>query len=372
MWLLQWKFWYNETYKQTDLWCFLGMNYSNTTQPPSCGGLPRGNSTDFSSVFTREVCPVLYALICIAGLILNGLAAWIFFRVPSSSGMVVYLKNMVVADLLMLFSFPWRMANDLGLGGWYLRMVVCRYTAVLFYLGMYTGIIFMSLISLERYVKIVHASSCSTGPWSLRTVTFLQQVTVARGLGFLSWALMLVCMLPNTLLTNKPAAEACSCMDLKSELGRRWHDISAHSVVAIFWMTLVFMCFCYTSIAWQVYSSYRKVKRGSRKASRKSNRSIFSLLAVFFVCFVPYHVCRVPYTLSQRFNTSLSAQTQYHLFQAKEATLLMASFNVCLDPLVYFLMCRSFRELLLRRKQSTAEAISGAPSFTNRLSTSNL
>lgn len=346
------------------------MNYSNTSQPHGCRGLPRGNITDFSSVFTREVCPVLYALICAAGLILNGLAAWIFFRVPSTSGMVVYLKNMVLADLLMLFSFPWRVANDLGLGGWYLGLVVCRYTAVLFYLGMYTSIIFMSLISLERYVKIVHASSCSAGPCPLRT-TFLQQVSVARCLVFLSWALMLFCMLPNTLLTNKPAAEGCSCMDMKSELGRRWHDISAHSAVVIFWVTLVFMSFCYSSIAWQVYSSYRKVKRGSSKASRKSNQSIFSLLAVFFVCFVPYHVCRVPYTLSQRFNTSLSTQTQFYLFQTKEVTQLMASFNVCLDPLVYFLMCRTFRELLLR-KQSTADAINGVPSATNRLSTSNL
>lgn len=346
------------------------MNYSNTTQLPGCGGL-RANSTDFGSVFTRDVCPVLYALICAIGLILNGLAAWIFFRVPNTSGMVVYLKNMVVADLLMLFSFPWRVANDLGLGGWYLRMVVCRYTAVLFYLGMYTGIIFMSLISLERYVKIVHTSSCLTGPCTLRTFTFLQQVTVARFLGFLSWALMLFCMLPNTLLTNKPAVDTCSCMDMKSKFGRRWHDISAHSAVAIFWVTLVFMCFCYSSIAWQVYSSYRKVKRGSSKASRKSNRSIFSLLAVFFVCFVPYHVCRVPYTLSQRFNTSLSIQSQVHLLQAKEVTLLMASFNVCLDPLVYFLMCRTFRELLLR-KQSTADVITGVPSVTNRLSSSNL
>ncbi|XP_026790552.3 P2Y purinoceptor 14 [Pangasianodon hypophthalmus] len=347
------------------------MNYSNTTQPPSCGGLPRGNSTDFSSVFTREVLPVLYGLICVAGLILNGLAAWIFFQVPNTSGLVVYLKNMVVADLLMLFSFPWRVANDLGLGGWYLRLVVCRYTAVLFYLGMYTGIIFMSLISLERYVKIVHASSSSPRTCSLRASTFLQQVTVAKCLVFLSWAMMLLCMLPNTLLTNKPAAEGCSCMDLKSELGRRWHDISVHSVVAIFWVTLVFMSFCYSSIAWQVYRSYRRVRRGSSIASRKSNQSIFSLLAVFFLCFVPYHVCRVPYTLSQRFNTSLSTQTQFQLFQAKEVTLLMASFNVCLDPLVYFLMCRTFRELLLH-KLSTAEAINGMPSVTNRLSTSNL
>lgn len=365
MWLeLQWQVTY-------DLWYFSGMNYSNTTLPPSNGVFPGGNGTNYSSVFTREVLPVLYGLICAIGLILNGLAAWIFFRVPSTSGLVIYLKNMVVADLLMLLSFPWRVANDLNLGGWFLRLVVCRYTAVLFYLGMYTGIIFMSLISLERYVKIVHATSCSARPCSLWVSTLLQQVTVARCLVFLSWALMLLCMLPNTLLTNKPAADVSSCMDLKSDLGRRWHEISVHCAVAIFWVTLVFMTFCYSSIACQVYRSYRRVKRGKSQAKRRSNQSIFSLLAVFFLCFVPYHVCRVPYTLSQRFNTSLSTQTQFQLFQAKEATLFMASFNVCLDPLVYFLMCRAFRELFLQ-KLSTTEATKGMPSVTHRLSTSNL
>ncbi|KAF4086175.1 hypothetical protein AMELA_G00103240, partial [Ameiurus melas] len=93
------------------------MNYSNSTQPHGCRDLQHGNSTDFSSAFTQLVLPVLYTLTCPIGLILNGLAAWIFFQVPSTSGLVVYLKNMVVADLLMLFSFPWRVANDLGFGG---------------------------------------------------------------------------------------------------------------------------------------------------------------------------------------------------------------------------------------------------------------
>ncbi|GAA6098589.1 P2Y purinoceptor 14 [Tachysurus ichikawai] len=347
------------------------MNYSNYTLPPSSVGLPGGNYTNSSSVFTHEVLPVLYALICAVGMILNGFAAWIFFRVPSTSGLVVYLKNILVADLLMLFSFPWRVVKDRGLGGSYLELVVCRYTAVLFYIGMYTGIIFMSLISLERYIKIVHASSCSARPCSLWVSSFLQQVIVARCLVLLSWALMLLCMLPNTLLTNKPAVEGSSCMDLKSELGRQWHKVSAHCAVGIFWVSLVLMTFCYSSISYQVYHSYQRVKKGRSKAKQKSNQSIFSLLAVFFFCFVPYHVCRVPYTMSQSFNTSLSNQTQLQLFQAKEVTLFMASFNVCLDPLVYFLMCRAFRELFLQ-KLSTAETINGIPSVTLKVSTSNL
>ncbi|XP_072547929.1 P2Y purinoceptor 14 [Salminus brasiliensis] len=349
------------------------MNYNNATPTLGCGGQKAGNKTDFSSVFTQQGLPVLYALICASGLVLNSLAAWIFFRVPSTSGLVVYLKNMVVADLLMLLSFPWRVASDLGFGGWWMKLVVCRYTAVLFYLSMYTGIAFMSLISMERYVKIVRgsASSSSSRRCYFSTSSLLQRVPVARVLAFMVWTLLLVCMLPNTLLTNRPAAEGCSCVELKSSLGRRWHEVSTHLIVAIFWLTLALMAFCYTSIARHVYRSYKRVNRDGSEASRKSNRSIFSLLAVFFLCFVPYHVCRVPYTLSQRPGIKLSPHTRFQLFQAKEATLFLSALNVCLDPVIYFLMCRTFRELLLRRL-STAEVENRRPSVTNGLSVSNL
>ncbi|XP_026861671.2 P2Y purinoceptor 14 [Electrophorus electricus] len=341
------------------------MNYINGTHGDSCGSPAPSNRTDFSSVFTQHVLPALYTLICAAGLILNGSAALIFFRVPSTSGMVVYLKNMVLADFLMLLSYPWRVASDLGMGGWRLRLAVCRYTAVLFYLGMYTGIAFMSLIGLERYVKIVLASA------SQPCTALLQRLPMARALALLTWALLLLCMLPNMLLTDRPPAESCSCMQLKSPLGRRWHDISAHLAVAVFWAALALMTFCYASIARHVCRSYRRVQRGGSEVGRRSNRSIFSLLAVFVVCFVPYHICRVPYTLSQRPGARFSEHSRVQLFQAKEATLFLSALNVCLDPIIYFMMCRTFREALLR-KMSTSYMESRRPSVSNGLSVNNL
>ncbi|KAL1260091.1 hypothetical protein QQF64_007918 [Cirrhinus molitorella] len=314
------------------------MDYINTTQTET------KNSTNISSVFTHQVLPVLYTIICMCAFILNGLAAWIFFRVPSSSALIVYLKNMVVADILMLFTYPWRVVGDLGYGGLQLKLIVCRYTAVLFYLSMYTGITFMSLISLERYFKIV----CSTSSVSY----FLQRVLVAKTLALLTWGVMMFFMLPNAILTNQPMPKVFSCMALKSDLGWRWHETSAHFNVGIFWVAFLLMVFCYTSIACHVYRSYKRVQRDSSKARRQSNRSIFSLLAVFFFCFVPYHVCRVPYTFSQRHKDDFSNHTHFILFQVKEATLFLSALNVCLDPVIYFFMCRTFRELLLQKMSS--------------------
>ncbi|KAM9362022.1 P2Y purinoceptor 14-like [Symphorus nematophorus] len=315
------------------------------------------NQSDFSSVFMHHILPPLYLAICVVGVSLNSVAAWIFFRVPSDSGLVVYLKNMVVADLFMLASFPFRVAAQVGLGGWHIHVVMCRYTAVLFYSSMYVGILFMGLISLERYVKIVHhtspssSSSCRSLLGGGSCLHLLQSVGFARVLALLTWSLLLLCVLPNVLLTSQPANQENSrhCMQLKTPLGVQWHRVSTLFSVRLFWMTLLVLAFCYASIACRVYQSYRRARCNNSDARRKSNRSIFSILAVFFVCFVPYHACRVPYTLSQMPGLNFSRDSRFLLFQLKEGTLFMSALNVCLDPVIYFLMCRTFRESLLRK-----------------------
>lgn len=335
------------------------------------------NQSDFSSIFTQDVLPLLYFLMALAGTILNGVAAWIFFRVPSDSGLVVYLKNMVVADLLMLATFPFRLAAQLGLGGWRLHVVMCRYTSVLFYSSMYVGILFMGFISLERYVKIVRPpASASSSPSCLARVggaTWLhlvQTVAFARVLALLTWSFLLLCVLPNVLLTSAPARRDNSrhCMQLKTALGVQWHRVSSFFSVGLFWATLLVLVFCYSSIACRVYRSYRRVPRSNSAICRKSNRSIASLLAVFALCFVPYHVCRVPYTLSQMPAADFSWRSRFLLYQIKEGTLFLSALNVCLDPIIYFLMCGTFRESLLKKLLGPE----GGRSLTTAQSLSNI
>ncbi|KAM9811644.1 P2Y purinoceptor 14 [Syngnathus typhle] len=329
------------------------------------------NQSDASGVLTHGVLPWLYLLLCAAGVPLNGAAAWIFFRVPSDSALVVYLKNMAVADLLMLATFPFRVAAQLGLGGWRLHVVLCRYTSVLFYSSMYVGILFMGLISLERYVKVVRR------PGGSASAHFLQRVGAARLLALLAWSLLILCVLPNAVLTGgRPADRETSrhCMRLKSPLGVQWHRVSTFFSVGLFWLTLLVLAFCYSSITRRIYRSSRPQGGGgggSRRhgddVRRKSNRSIFCILAVFVICFVPYHVCRVPYTLSQMPASGFSRASRLLLFQAKEATLFLSAVNVCLDPVIYFLMCHRFRESLLAKlsRGDGSVSLTAAPSLSN-------
>ncbi|KAK0148074.1 P2Y purinoceptor 14 [Merluccius polli] len=302
--------------------------------------LPAGQS-ELSSPFTQQLLPPLYLLVCVVGVVLNGPAAWLLLHVPSERPLVVYLKNMVGADLLLLSTLPLKVGAELGLGGRGLHVAVCRYSAVLFYSSMYVGIVFMGLISLDRYITITRHASSSSSP--------LHRVGVARVLALVTWCLLLFSVLPNAVLTSRSSHpnSSVSCMALKTPLGLQWHRVSSLCSVALFWAMLLLLCFCYSSIARRIYRSSRRERGGG--ACRRSGRSIFILLLVFLLCFVPYHACRVPYTLSQIPGARYSAHTRYVLFQLKEVTLLLSSANVCLDPLIYFFMCRSFRDSLLRK-----------------------
>lgn len=121
----------------------------------------------------------------------------------------------------------------------------------------------------------------------------------------------------------------------------------------IFWGTLVLMVFCYTFISQRVYQSYKASRSTSRAASRRTTSKVFVVLVVFFICFAPFHFARVPYTLTQTHRTARTCEAQTALYTTKATTLWLSATNVCLDPLIYVLLCKAFRRRLiatLRRK----------------------
>ncbi|NWH92896.1 P2Y14 protein, partial [Aegithalos caudatus] len=315
-----------------------------------------GNDCNHSTVVTTTVIPLLYCFIFLAGLPLNALAAWVFLSVPSTKSFIVYLKNIAVADLLMSLTFPFKILSDSELGPAKLTLIVCRYTAVVFYMNMYIGIAFFGLIGFDRYYKIVKPLFTS----------FVHTVNYSKAVSIIVWLLLMVISFPNMILTNE-GNDFRKCIGLKSVQGVQWHKATTYICTGIFWIVFFLLIVFYTSISKKIYSSYKKFRRHSDMAKRKTSRNIFTIMLVFVICFVPYHLCRIPYTVSQT-RDQITCQSKIFLFHAKEFTLVLSAANICLDPIIYFFLCLPFREKLYQKLHLKLKASSKVEIYKSRRS----
>lgn len=305
--------------------------------PPNCSNLS-SPAPEASWTFTS-----LYSLVFVAGLLLNSMAAWVFFQIRTKKRtFMLYLRNMVAADLLMTLTLPVTIFTEANVGPWQLKVMSCRYTAVIYYCCMYTNILFLGLVALDRYLKIVRPFGGNCGD-------FLYSYSFTMAMAAMVWLAMLGLSLPNTILTSEEPKEdiAHSCQCLKSVLGQNWHQVVVYINIGIFFTVLIILMLCYVSIFKHIRLSsaqFVKVAPAGQRES-KSGQNILVVLVVFFICFVPYHLWRVPFTLGQN-QSNFSEEVQDVLLKGKKATLFMSCCNVCLDPIIYFFMCKSFRSKL--------------------------
>lgn len=222
-----------------------------------------------------------------------------------------------------------------------LRVFVCRVSSVLFYLTMYMSILFFGLISIDRCRKTLQPfKGTNAGRLARRKL-----------LSTAIWVFLLALCLPNVILTSKvPSSPYFKCSDLKTDGGLRWHEVVNHVCQVVFWGNLVTVIICYALITRELYRSYARTKSrmAGKQSRRPMNANVFLVLAVFFVCFVPFHFARVPYTMSQTRGPLFHCRLKLFFFQLKESTLFLSSLNSLLDPLIYFFLCRSFRTTLFK------------------------
>ncbi|KAI3354450.1 hypothetical protein L3Q82_018509, partial [Scortum barcoo] len=300
---------------------------------------------------------LVYSLVFLVGLILNGFTLKVYFcqaQQQASSSVTIYLKNLAAADFLISLCLPIRITNYAS-SSVSIRQVYCNFGASAFYLNMYASILFMGYIAANRYLKIVHPLGTHV----------LQTVRAAHIISIVTWVFLLAITTTYiilSILTQEPLQSipiTVSCDVLHSKHLSLFYKIIHSSSAAIFLLVLVSLVFFYYNTSRRLSEAQqRQPASSSSKKLAKSRRNMLVLVSVFCVCFVPYHLVRLPYAF-------LKMQCSQVFFYLKEITIMVSVLNVCLDPLIiYFIFCKAFRAQLSLRKvfSSTQTARDGANS----------
>ncbi|KAM4609370.1 putative G-protein coupled receptor 82 [Polymixia lowei] len=337
---------------------------------------------------TLFLLPSLYALLFLTGLPGNALSLWVFLRhISTKTPTHVYLYHLSFSNLLLSLTAPFLAAYYSRASVWPRTGVLCRLvlhgaTPVL-HTNIYIGVIILTWVALSRFATLIrhtHASRPSACAGLLPRAFFacLGRASFARGVCAVVWVAVVGAIVPVTAYYSvKEAAggdEALAgedgvnggvgvCYSPAVEMGGRVSAV--YSVPAI---TLFYVCFLLVLLSYMTV--WRHIRRSRRCANitdshsllGKVLRNIVVIQVVLIVCLLPHHVFK------PIFISLVNAQPQLvhagHSFSLKNFLLLLAVARASADPVIYFLLDKTFRNhtLSLLRLHPHAFSSSQSPS----------
>ncbi|KAL7836060.1 hypothetical protein SRHO_G00284070 [Serrasalmus rhombeus] len=212
---------------------------------------------------------VLCSLLFVEGFYGNAFIVWIFKADNQLKSMTdVCLLNLALADLLLVLSLPF-LAHYAG-NSWIFGRTMC--TIGIYYVGIYSGIFFIVLMSISRYLAVVHA---------LRVQTKMYWIVAS----LVVWILAVAASFPELghLGTEEKHGEVLCSAYLS------YHPNHYLRIIGFFKMNmlsllvpLIDLGFCWSMVLWR----FHKV----RSSMRHGMRLVFLVTVIFFCCWTPYNV----------------------------------------------------------------------------------
>ncbi|XP_010598143.1 hydroxycarboxylic acid receptor 1 [Loxodonta africana] len=276
-----------------------------------------------------QVMPPLLILAFVLGALGNGIALCGFcFHMKTWKPSTIYLFNLAVADFLLMICLPFRTDYYLRHRRWAFEDIPCR--VVLFMLAMNRAgsIVFLTVVALDRYFKVVHPH---------HTVNSISN-RMAVGLVCALWTMVIMGTL--YLLTENHLCvqeKAISCESFSMESGNGWHDVMFQLE---FFLPLGIILFCSFKVVWSL-----RQRRQLARWMKKATRFIVVVAVVFITCYLPSVSARLYFLW-----TMPSSACDPSVLVALHVTLSFTYLNSMLDPLVYYFSSSSFPKFYTKLK----------------------
>ncbi|NXG71893.1 GPR34 protein, partial [Baryphthengus martii] len=308
-------------------------------------------ATNASEIQNNASCPldenslslaliVFFSIIFVVGLVGNIIALFSFLCIHQKRNSVqVYLLNVAVADLLLIFCLPFRILYHVTTNTWMFGPILCKIVGTLFYMNMYISIVLLGLISLDRFVKITRAVKRP------KMLTTTQSIHICCTVWAIALTGFIIVVAPAFFKSED--RNSTMCFHYRNKQNAKTEAIINYIIVIIFWIVFFLLILSYVKIAKNLLKiSKKRANFPNAGKYTQTARNSFIVLIIFTLCFVPYHMFRFVYITSQLQNPSCYWREIIH--KCNEVMLIFSSFNSCLDPVMYFLMSRSVRKTVFQ------------------------
>ncbi|XP_038611977.1 somatostatin receptor type 1, partial [Tachyglossus aculeatus] len=290
-------------------------------------------SGEAGSVGGAVLIALVYSLVCLVGLGGNSMVIFVILRhARMRTATNLYILNLAVADELLLLSVPFLVTAAL-LRHWPFGAALCRLLLSLDALNMFTSVYGLTVLSVDRYVAVVHP---------LRAAR-LRRPRVAKLVSAAVWALALLVMLPIAVLARTAANRdgTVACNVLMPEPARRWLvGFALYTCLLGFVLPVGAIGLCYALILAKLRGvALRAGWQQRRHSERKITVMVVSVVSVFVLCWMPFYVVQLVSVFAGRGDATVS-----------QLAVILGYANSCANPILYGFLSepfkRSFQRLL--------------------------
>ncbi|KAF6725443.1 putative C-C chemokine receptor type 3 [Oryzias melastigma] len=289
------------------------------------GGIPPCDYEEVK-VANTGILVTLYSLVFVLGLLGNGLVVCVLVKHWKQSNLTdICLFNLAVSDLVFVITLPFY-SHFLVKGYWTFGNFMCHVLSGLHRTGFFSSIFFMVIMTLDRYIVIVHGHKVA----QYRTM----RLTIA--LTIITWILSLCVSLPSFIL----AESEDECLFLPEN--EHWHhyDLFATNVLGLI-LPLLVMVVSYSRII-PVLVKMKTAKR------HRIVKLILSIVAVFFLFWAPYNISFFLNYLHLQNIIILTCNGDRNLRLAVSVTEAFAYTHCCLNPIIYAFVGQKFMRRTLQ------------------------
>ncbi|NXK16748.1 PAR2 protein, partial [Arenaria interpres] len=206
---------------------------------------------------------------------------------------------------------------------WVFGDYLCRTMMAFFYGNMYSSILFLTCIGLERYISVVHPFLWKGSSWMWGKVCVCVGIWLVVGFGMSP-------LLFYPQISHISSLNITTCHDV---LEKNKHMFLAYyflSLVGVgFGLPFVLMTISYSCILVRLLAKGRQ--------HRQLVRVLALVLLVFILCFTPSNVLLFIHYMLEAKGCHNGTYKWYTV------ALVLSAFNNCFDPFVYFYVSKDFR-----------------------------
>ncbi|KAM4560911.1 G-protein coupled receptor 183 [Fundulus diaphanus] len=303
---------------------------------------PNGSSCD---VFIYQsaaaiLFPIFYSVVFIISVCGNCLVLCVICqRKQKFNSTSIYLVNLALSDALFTLALPGRITYYIRQFDWPFGDLFCRLTTLLFFANTYAGIGFMTCISLDRYLAMVH-------PHHLQC---LRSVKVVRRVCCLVWFLVSLEVCPLLFRSMLHVKEdKRTCMEYFNFEGSRFTPYLLILACFIsFCCPLTVIMACYARINLKLRDAAKKNSvTGRTSRNHRANTIILLILLTFVLCFSPYHL-NIMQFMFRKISHQPTCEELRTFKMSLQITVSMMNFNCCLDPVIYFFAIKTYKKRVM-------------------------